>query len=60
MTTYIALETGKGNFNNAVIVGITLLGGERERVALLRTAVLEAEITLLDDPTANMDIENTL
>jgi tungstate transport system ATP-binding protein len=37
-----------------------LSGGERAKVALLRTAVLETELTLLDEPTANMDLESTL
>jgi tungstate transport system ATP-binding protein len=37
-----------------------LSGGEQAKVALLRTAVLEAEFTFLDEPTASMDIESTL
>lgn len=37
-----------------------LSGGERAKIALLRTAVLETEITMLDEPTASMDIESTL
>jgi tungstate transport system ATP-binding protein len=37
-----------------------LSGGEQAKVALLRTAVLETEITFLDEPTASMDIESTL
>lgn len=37
-----------------------LSGGEKAKTALLRTAVLETELTLLDEPTANMDIESTL
>lgn len=37
-----------------------LSGGEQAKVALLRTAVLETEITFLDEPTSSMDIESTL
>lgn len=37
-----------------------LSGGESAKVALLRTAVLETEVTLLDEPTASMDIESTI
>lgn len=37
-----------------------LSGGEKAKTALLRTAVLETELTLLDEPTANMDLESTL
>lgn len=37
-----------------------LSGGEQAKVALLRTAILETQITLLDEPTASMDIESTL
>lgn len=37
-----------------------LSGGESAKVALLRTAILESKLTLLDEPTASMDIEGTL
>jgi len=37
-----------------------LSGGERAKVSLIRTAILESKITFLDEPTASMDIENTL
>ena len=37
-----------------------LSGGEVAKTALLRTAVIESELTLLDEPTASMDIESTL
>ncbi len=37
-----------------------LSGGERAKIALLRTAVLETEITMLDEPTAGMDIESSM
>lgn len=37
-----------------------LSGGEQAKVALLRTAILETEVTFLDEPTASMDIESTL
>lgn len=37
-----------------------LSGGERAKIALLRTAVLEAEVTMLDEPTASMDIESSI
>lgn len=37
-----------------------LSGGEKAKTALLRTAVLETDLTLLDEPTANMDIESTI
>ncbi len=36
-----------------------LSGGEGAKVALLRTAILETELTFLDEPTASMDIEST-
>jgi len=36
-----------------------LSGGERAKIALLRTVVLETEVTMLDEPTAAMDIEST-
>ncbi len=36
-----------------------LSGGERAKIALLRTAVLETKVTMLDEPTAAMDIEST-
>lgn len=37
-----------------------LSGGESQRVALLRTAILETKLVLLDEPTSGMDYENTL
>ena len=37
-----------------------LSGGEQAKVSLLRTAILESQITFLDEPTASMDIESTL
>ncbi|MGH4124032.1 MAG: ATP-binding cassette domain-containing protein [Clostridium sp.] len=37
-----------------------LSGGEQAKVALLRTAILETQMTFLDEPTASMDIESTL
>ncbi|MEL7646542.1 MAG: ATP-binding cassette domain-containing protein [Sedimentibacter sp.] len=37
-----------------------LSGGERAKIALLRTAVLETELTMLDEPTAAMDIESSM
>ncbi|MGD9568915.1 MAG: ATP-binding cassette domain-containing protein [Sedimentibacter sp.] len=37
-----------------------LSGGERAKIALLRTAVLETEVTIMDEPTAAMDIESTM
>jgi len=37
-----------------------LSGGESAKTALLRAAVLETEVTLLDEPTASMDIESTI
>lgn len=37
-----------------------LSSGERAKTALIRTAVLETDLTLLDEPTANMDLESTL
>lgn len=38
----------------------TLSGGETSKVALIRCAVLETEVILLDEPTASMDIESTI
>lgn len=37
-----------------------LSGGEAAKVALLRAVILERPLLLLDEPTANMDIESTL
>lgn len=37
-----------------------LSGGENAKIGLLRTAILETEVTLLDEPTASMDVESTL
>jgi ABC-type polar amino acid transport system, ATPase component len=37
-----------------------LSGGERAKIALLRTAVLETEVTMMDEPTAAMDIESSI
>lgn len=37
-----------------------LSGGEAAKTALLRTAVLETNIVLLDEPTASMDMESTI
>ncbi|KZL90714.1 ABC transporter ATP-binding protein [Clostridium magnum] len=38
----------------------TLSGGEKAKTALLRVAMLETKLTLLDEPTASMDLESTL
>lgn len=35
-------------------------GGEMSKTAMLRAAVLETSLTLLDEPTAAMDVESTL
>lgn len=37
-----------------------LSGGERAKIAMLRTAVLETDVTILDEPTAAMDIESSM
>ncbi|WP_313343724.1 ATP-binding cassette domain-containing protein [Sedimentibacter sp.] len=37
-----------------------LSGGERAKIALLRTVVLETEVTMFDEPTAAMDIESSM
>lgn len=37
-----------------------LSGGETAKTALIRTTVLETQLTLLDEPTSSMDIESTI
>jgi len=38
----------------------SLSGGETSKVAMLRCAVLETEVILLDEPTASMDLESRI
>lgn len=37
-----------------------LSGGEKAKIALLRVGMLDTNVTLLDEPTASMDLESTL
>ena len=49
-------EVGLGNLANQK--ARTLSGGEAQRVALARAMVLQPEVLLLDEPTANLDPYN--
>lgn len=40
--------------------GKNLSGGEKAKIALMRVVLLETNVTLLDEPTASMDLESTL
>lgn len=52
-----ALElVGMGDFYHAD--AHTLSGGETKRVALARALVIDPEVLLCDEPTANVDVEN--
>lgn len=38
----------------------TMSGGEKQRIALLRSIIMEPEIIIADEPTGNLDCENAL